>query len=191
MLLAFLPAVVLGVAFHRIIKTVLFETPVLVATMLVLGGVVLLWVDRRPERPRYRDVMEVPLPVAFGIGLFQCLALVPGVSRSGSTIVGAMLLGADKRSAAEFSFFLSMPTMAGAFAYDLFKNRDVLLVRRLHGDRRRLRLRLRRGGAGGAQPARLRLAARLRAVRLVANRGGHDQPGRPLDGSGRPIGQQR
>ena len=125
-LLAFLPAVVLGVAFHRIIKTVLFETPVLVATMLVLGGVVLLWVDRRPERPRYRDVMEVPLPVAFGIGLFQCLALVPGVSRSGSTIVGAMLLGADKRSAAEFSFFLSMPTMTGAFAYDLFKNRDVL-----------------------------------------------------------------
>ena len=125
-LLAFLPAVVLGVAFHWIIKTVLFETPVLVATMLVLGGVVLLWVDRRPERPRYHDVMEVPLLVAFRIGLFQCLALVPGVSRSGSTIVGAMLLGADKRTAAEFSFFLSMPTMAGAFAYDLFKNRDVL-----------------------------------------------------------------
>ena len=128
MLLAFLPAVVLGVALHRVIKTVLFETPALVAAMLVLGGIVLLWVDRRPERPRYRDVMDVPLPVAFGIGLFQCLALVPGVSRSGSTIVGALLLGADKRSAAEFSFFLSMPTMAGAFAYDLFKNRDVLTL---------------------------------------------------------------
>ena len=160
---------------HRIIKTVLFETPVLVAAMLVLGGVVLLWVDRRPERPRYRDVMDFPLPVAFSIGLFQCLALVPGVSRSGSTIVGAMLLGADKRSAAEFSFFLSMPTMAGAFAYDLFKNRDVLIVRRRDGDRGRLRLRLRRGGAGGAQPARLRLAPRLRGVRLVANCGRHDQ----------------
>ena len=125
-LLAFLPAVVLGVALHGVIKTVLFETPVLVAAMLVVGGVVLLWVDRRPERPQYRDVMDIPLPVAFGIGLFQCLALVPGVSRSGSTIVGALLLGADKRSAAEFSFFLSMPTMAGAFAYDLYKNRDVL-----------------------------------------------------------------
>jgi undecaprenyl-diphosphatase len=125
-LLAFLPAALLGAGFHRVIKTVLFETPTLVATMLVLGGLVLLWVDRRPERPRYRDVMDFSLPVAFGIGLFQCLALVPGVSRSGSTIVGGLLLGADKRSAAEFSFYLSMPTMAGAFAYDLYKNRDVL-----------------------------------------------------------------
>ena len=70
--------------------------------------------------------MSFPLPMAFKIGLFQCLALVPGVSRSGATIVGALLLGADKRSAAEFSFFLSMPTMAGAFAFDLWKNRDVL-----------------------------------------------------------------
>ena len=70
--------------------------------------------------------MDFPLPMALKVGLFQCLALVPGVSRSGATIVGALLLGADKRSAAEFSFFLSMPTMAGAFAYDLYKNRDVL-----------------------------------------------------------------
>ena len=70
--------------------------------------------------------MDFPLPMALKIGLFQCLAMIPGVSRSGATIVGALLLGADKRSAAEFSFFLSMPTMAGAFAYDLYKNRDVL-----------------------------------------------------------------
>jgi undecaprenyl-diphosphatase len=125
-LLAFLPAVVAGVLLHDFIKTVLFETPTLVAVMLVLGGIVLLWVDRRPERPEHDDAMTFPLPMAFGIGLFQCLALVPGVSRSGSTIVGALLLGADKRSAAEFSFFLSMPTMAGAFAFDLYKNRDVL-----------------------------------------------------------------
>lgn len=125
-LLAFLPAVVLGVALHGFIKTVLFETPSLVAAMLVVGGFVLLWADRRPEQPKYHDVMDLPPGTAFGIGLFQCLALVPGVSRSGSTIVGAMLLGADKRSAAEFSFFLSMPTMAGAFAYDLLKNRDLL-----------------------------------------------------------------
>jgi undecaprenyl-diphosphatase len=125
-LVAFLPAVVLGVAFHGVIKTVLFETPMLIAVMLILGGIVLLWVDRRPEVPEYRDVMDFPLPMALRIGLFQCLALVPGVSRSGATIVGALLMGADKRSAAEFSFFLSMPTMAGAFAYDLYKNRDVL-----------------------------------------------------------------
>ena len=102
--------------------------PQLVAIMLILGGIVLLWVDRRPERPRYDDAMDFSLPMAFKVGLFQCLALVPGVSRSGATIVGALLLGASKRSAAEFSFFLSMPTMAGAFAYDLYKNRDVLTL---------------------------------------------------------------
>ena len=127
-LLAFLPAVVAGVVLHGFIKTVLFETPPLVATMMILGGIVLLWVDRRPERPRYDDAMDFPLPMAFKVGLFQCLALVPGVSRSGATIVGALLLGASKRSAAEFSFFLSMPTMAGAFAYDLYKNRHVLTL---------------------------------------------------------------
>lgn len=121
-LLAFLPAVVVGVLAHDFIKTVLFETPVLIAIMLVLGGVVLIWVDRRPEAPEYRDVMDFPLPLAFKIGLFQTLAMIPGVSRSGATIVGALLMGADKRSAAEFSFFLSMPTMSAAFAYDLFKN---------------------------------------------------------------------
>ncbi len=125
-LLAFLPAAVLGALGHEIIKTVLFETPVLIAVMLILGGIILIWADRRTAAPRFDDVMEFPLSLSFKIGLVQCLALVPGVSRSGSTIVGALLLGADKRSAAEFSFFLSMPTMAGAFTYDLFQNRDVL-----------------------------------------------------------------
>ena len=86
----------------------------------------LLWVDRWTLKPSYHDVMDFPLPVCLGIGLFQCLALIPGTSRSGATIVGALLLGADKRSAAEFSFFLAMPTMVGAFVFDLFKNRDVL-----------------------------------------------------------------
>ena len=78
-LLAFLPAVVAGVLLHDFIKTVLFETPMLIAVMLILGGIVLLWVDRRPERPALRtDAMDFPLPMAFKIGLFQCLALVPG-----------------------------------------------------------------------------------------------------------------
>jgi undecaprenyl-diphosphatase len=125
-LLAFLPAIVIGVLAHDFIKTVLFETPALVCTMLILGGIVLLFVDRMALRPRYTDVMDYPLRLAFLIGLFQCLAMVPGVSRSGSTIVGALLMGADKRSAAEFSFFLAMPTMAGAFAYDLYENRDII-----------------------------------------------------------------
>lgn len=124
--LAFVPAAVAGVLAHGFIKGVLFETPRLICIMLILGGLVLFLVDRAKLEPRYRDVMDFPLPLCLGIGLFQCLALVPGTSRSGSTIVGALLLGADKRSAAEFSFFLAMPTMAGAFAFDLFKNRDVL-----------------------------------------------------------------
>ena len=125
-LLAFLPAAAVGALAHEFIKTVLFETPALIAVLLSLGGIVLIWVDRRPERPDYTDATRFPLPLAFKIGLFQCLALVPGVSRSGATIVGALLLGADRRSAAEFSFFLSMPTMTAAFAYDLYQNYDRL-----------------------------------------------------------------
>jgi undecaprenyl-diphosphatase len=124
--LAFLPAVVVGVLAHDVIKTVLFETPVLIAVMLILGGVVLLWADRLAEAPRHEEAMDLPLGVAFRIGLFQCLAMIPGVSRSGATIVGGLLQGVSKRAAAEFSFFLSMPTMAAAVAYDLLQNRDVL-----------------------------------------------------------------
>jgi len=125
-LIAFLPAAVIGAAAHGFIKAVLFETPVLICIMLILGGFVLLWVDKREATPKYTDAAHFPLSVYFRIGLFQCLAMIPGVSRSGATIVGGLLLGADKRSAAEFSFFLAMPTMAGAFAYDLYKNRDAL-----------------------------------------------------------------
>jgi undecaprenyl-diphosphatase len=125
-LLAFLPAAVLGAAGHSFIKQVLFETPVLIAIMLIVGGVILLIVDRMHFNVRYADVMDYPPSLSFKIGLFQCLSLVPGVSRSGATIVGAMLMGTDKRSAAEFSFFLAMPTMAGAFAYDLYRNWSIL-----------------------------------------------------------------
>ena len=124
--LAFLPAAVMGVLFHDLIKTVLFESPALICTTLIIGGIILLLVDRMEFTPRYTDVMDYPLSLCFKIGLFQCLALIPGVSRSGSTIVGSLLMGTDKRSAAEFTFFLAMPTMAGAFAYDLFQNRDII-----------------------------------------------------------------
>ena len=125
-LIAFLPAAFLGALLHGFIKTVLFETPMLICIMLILGGVVLLVVDRMPLQQRYRDIKEFPFAVYLGIGLFQCLALIPGTSRSGSTIVGALLMGVEKRAAAEFSFFLAMPTMAGAFAYDLYKNHGLL-----------------------------------------------------------------
>ncbi len=124
--LAFLPAAVIGACLHGFIKDVLFETPMLICIMLILGGFILLAVDRLPLSARYHDVVDIPPSHTLGIGLFQCLALVPGVSRSGSTIVGGLLLGADKRTAAEFSFFLAMPTMAGAFALDLYLNWHLL-----------------------------------------------------------------
>jgi undecaprenyl-diphosphatase len=125
-LLAFLPAAVLGVLLHSFIKTVLFESPVLICCVLIVGGIVLLFVDRLNLKPRYHDVTQFSPWLAFRIGLCQCVAMIPGVSRSGATIVGALLMGADKRAAAEFSFFLAMPTMAGAFSYDLYKNWHVL-----------------------------------------------------------------
>ncbi len=124
--LGFLPAALVGVLAHDFIVTVLFASPRLISIMLIIGGIILVLVDRIKTPPRHIDVMDYPLLTAFAIGLFQVISMVPGVSRSGATIVGAMLLRADKRSAAEFSFFLSMPTMIGAFGYDLYKNRDVL-----------------------------------------------------------------
>ena len=125
-LAAFFPAAVIGAFAHDFIKTVLFESPRLICLMLLTGGVILLAVDRMHLKPRFTDIMDFPLSLCLKIGLFQCLAMIPGTSRSGATIVGALLMGTDKRAAAEFSFFLAMPTMAGAFAYDLYKNRDVL-----------------------------------------------------------------
>lgn len=127
-LLAFFPSALAGVLLHGFIKTVLFETPMLICIMLIVGGIILLFVDRMALKPVYTDVMEYPLSLCLKIGLFQCLALIPGTSRSGSTIVGALLMGTDKRSAAEFSFWLAMPTMAGAFAYDLYKNIGILTM---------------------------------------------------------------
>ncbi|RYE31168.1 MAG: undecaprenyl-diphosphate phosphatase [Hyphomicrobiales bacterium] len=120
-LIAFLPAAVIGALLHGFIKGVLFN-PFIVCCTLIAGGLILLVVDELELQEKHTDATTFPLPMYFKIGLIQCLAMVPGVSRSGSTIVGAMLLGASKRAAAEFSFFLAMPTMAGAFAYDLLKS---------------------------------------------------------------------
>ncbi len=120
-LIAFLPAALIGAAAHGFIKDVLFNVWIVCAT-LIIGGLILLWVDRLELAPRHTDATRFPLSMYLAIGLAQCLAMVPGVSRSGATIVASMLLGSDKRSAAEFSFFLAMPTMAGAFTYDLLKN---------------------------------------------------------------------
>jgi undecaprenyl-diphosphatase len=120
-LIAFLPAALIGAALHGFIKGVLFNVWI-VCTTLIIGGGILLWVDRLALKPRYTDATTFSLPMYLGIGLAQTLAMIPGVSRSGATIVSAMFFGADKRSAAEFSFFLAIPTMAGAFTYDLYKS---------------------------------------------------------------------
>jgi undecaprenyl-diphosphatase len=119
-LVAFLPAVVVGLLARDFIKGVLFN-PFLVCCTLIAGGLVLIVIDGLRLEVKERDATRFPLSMYLKIGIIQCFAMVPGVSRSGATIVGAMLMGADKRSAAEFSFFLAMPTMAGAFAYELLK----------------------------------------------------------------------
>ena len=119
---AFLPAAVVGAALHGIIKSVLFN-PWIVCIMFILGGLVLMWVDRLDLQSRHHDAMRFTLPMYFGIGVCQCLAMIPGVSRSGATIVAAMFFGADRRAAAEFSFYLAIPTMVGAFVYDFYKSR--------------------------------------------------------------------
>jgi undecaprenyl-diphosphatase len=124
-LLAFLPAAFVGFFLQSFIKSVLFN-PWIVCVSLVVGGLVLVWVESIDLKPRYREVAAFSMPMYLLIGVFQCAAMIPGVSRSGATIVSAMLLGADRRAAAEFSFWLAMPTMAGAFALELFKSRHEL-----------------------------------------------------------------
>src|SRR6202047_3408515 len=121
LLVAFLPAVVIGLIAGKYIKGVLFN-PWVVCVSLIVGGAILLWVDRLDHKPHEHDATRFPLLTYLWIGFAQCLAMIPGVSRSGASIVAAMLLGADKRAAAEFSFFLAIPTMIGAFAYDFYKS---------------------------------------------------------------------
>jgi len=119
--LAFLPAAVLGVLLHGFIKAVLFN-PTVVCLALISGGIVILLVERLVPAPRHHEIEQFSPWLALKIGCCQCLAMVPGVSRSGATIIGSLLMGVDRRTAAEFSFFLAIPTMLGATVYDLAKN---------------------------------------------------------------------
>jgi undecaprenyl-diphosphatase len=120
-LLAFLPAVLIGLVIGKHVEALLYHLWIPCVTLIV-GGIILLAVDRIEFKPRHTDAQKFPIWTSVAIGFFQCLAMIPGVSRSGATIVGAMFLGANKRAAAEFSFFLAMPTMVGAFAYKLYKD---------------------------------------------------------------------
>lgn len=121
-LLAFLPAAVIGVALHKPIKTFLFN-PTVVGFALILGGIAILVIERIRPVPTVNQIENFTPRLALGIGFIQCIAMIPGVSRSGATILGALLMGVTRRAAAEFSFFLAVPTLAGAAVYDLYKSR--------------------------------------------------------------------
>jgi undecaprenyl-diphosphatase len=126
-LIAFLPAAIAGVLLYRIIKDVLFS-PWVVAISFIVGGFLILLIERIRPRPRVHQVESMSLGTALGIGCCQILAMIPGVSRAGATIMGAMMLRVDRPAATEFSFFLAIPTMLGAAVYDLYKNRAILSV---------------------------------------------------------------
>jgi undecaprenyl-diphosphatase len=125
-LVAFIPAVVLGLLFGKAIKEHLF-TPVVVATTFILGAFVILWAEgRHHPKVRIQEVEEMRWPDALKLGLVQCFALIPGTSRSGATIIGGMLLGLSRKAATDFSFYLAIPTLIGAGAYSLYKERGQL-----------------------------------------------------------------
>lgn len=127
-LIGFIPAVVLGLAAGKAIKEHLF-TPVVVASTFILGGFVILWAERRPvSATRVHSVDDMSAMDALKVGLVQCLAMIPGTSRSGATIIGGMLLGLSRKAATDFSFFLAMPTLIGAGVYSLYKERALLSV---------------------------------------------------------------
>jgi undecaprenyl-diphosphatase len=126
--IGFLPAVVLGLLFGKAIKAHLF-TPVVVASTFILGGFIILWAERRQSPVvRVESVDDMTPFDALKVGLVQCLAMIPGTSRSGATIIGGMLLGLSRKAATDFSFFLAIPTLIGAGAYSLYKERALLSV---------------------------------------------------------------
>jgi undecaprenyl-diphosphatase len=127
--IAFVPAVLLGLLFGKAIKANLF-TPVVVASTFIIGGFIILWAERRqahnPAVARIHDVESMTSMDALKVGLAQCLAMIPGTSRSGATIIGGMLLGLSRKAATDFSFYLAIPTLIGAGAYSLYKERALL-----------------------------------------------------------------
>ncbi|MFI5445030.1 undecaprenyl-diphosphate phosphatase [Polaromonas sp. UC242_47] len=128
-LVAFFPAVILGLLFGKAIKAHLF-TPMVVASTFIIGGFIILWAERRqqnnPAVARIQEVEAMTVMDALKVGLVQCLAMIPGTSRSGATIIGGMLLGLSRKAATDFSFYLAIPTLIGAGVYSLYKDRALL-----------------------------------------------------------------
>lgn len=125
--IGFLPAAVLGLMFYSTIKALLFN-PITVATALIVGGIIILFVEKRVYHPRINSVEEMRWPDALKIGFAQALAMIPGTSRSGATIMGGLIFGLSRKTAAEFSFFLAIPTMFAASVYELYKNWEILHI---------------------------------------------------------------
>lgn len=127
-LIGFFPAVLLGLLLGKAIKAHLF-TPTVVASTFIIGGLIILWAERRPQSAtRIAEVDDMGPVDALKVGLVQCLAMVPGTSRSGATIIGGMLLGLSRKAATDYSFFLAIPTLIGAGVYSLYKERELLQV---------------------------------------------------------------
>lgn len=124
LLVAFLPAIPIGLFGEDFVTGVLHKSFAVMALALIIGGFAMMAIERFAPTPSVKDAADTPIVRAFGVGIFQMVALIPGVSRSGATIFGGLLLGLDRRSAAEFSFFLAMPTMIAAFVYDFLKIKD-------------------------------------------------------------------
>ena len=124
-IIAFLPAMIVGAFAYGFIKSVLFS-PWVVSTTLIVGGIAIIVIERHLPKIKYNKVEDFSLPLALKIGLFQVVSMIPGVSRAGATIMGALLMGVERRAAAEFSFFLAIPTMVAATVFDLYKNWNVL-----------------------------------------------------------------
>lgn len=123
LLLAFMPAAIVGLALHDYVE-MLLGAPRVVAWALIVGGVAILLIERMAKEQRFHGIADIPAVRALGVGLIQCISMIPGVSRSGATIMGALTLGVERRTAAEFSFFLAIPTMLGATTLELFKKGD-------------------------------------------------------------------
>lgn len=126
-LVAFVPAAVIGLALHKQIEKLL-GSPLTVAVALIVGGLAIIGIERTVKEGHVKGVADIPLPKVIGIGFIQCLAMIPGVSRSGATILGALSLGVERRTAAEFSFFLAIPTMLGATVLELVTKRHELMA---------------------------------------------------------------
>ena len=123
--LAFVPAVAIGLLAHDFIKKYLFSN-LIIAFSLIIGGVVIILVEKFHKKFTVKNIEDIKKPTALAIGFFQCLAMIPGVSRSGATIMGAMLFGVERKVATEFSFFLAIPTIGSACLYDIYKNFSTL-----------------------------------------------------------------